>query len=78
MKDIEFIPFLLTEKADIFSIRLDGNEKTETEEFLIEFKDTQSIQLRNDLNSILTSINQWHWQRRRTRVIFPPGREILR
>ena len=32
MKDIEFIPFLLTEKADIFSIRLDGNEKTETEE----------------------------------------------
>ncbi len=57
MKDIEFIPFLLTEKADIFSIRLDGNEKTETEEFLIEFKDTQSIPLRNDLNSILTSIN---------------------
>lgn len=57
MKDIEFIPFLLTEKADIFSIRLDGNEKAETEEFLIEFKDTQSIPLRNDLNSILTSIN---------------------
>lgn len=33
MKDVEFVPFLLTEKADIFSIRLNGNEKTETEDF---------------------------------------------
>lgn len=57
MKDVEFVPFLLTEKADIFSIRLNGNEKTETEDFLIEFKDTQSSPLRNDLNSVLTTIN---------------------
>lgn len=27
MKAVEFIPFLLSEKADIFSIRLDGKER---------------------------------------------------
>lgn len=57
MRSVEFVPFLLTEKADIFSIRLNGNALTETEEFLIEYKDTKSLPLRQDLNSILTSIN---------------------
>ena len=51
------MPFLLTEKADVFSIRLNGNVRTETEEFLIEYKDTASLQLKKDLDSILTSIN---------------------
>lgn len=57
MKIVEFVPFLLTEKADIFSIRLKGNTLTETEEFLIEYKDTKSLPLKKDLESILTTIN---------------------
>lgn len=57
MKSVEFVPFLLTEKADIFSIRLNGNVLTETEEFLIEYKDTKSLPLKKDLETILTSIN---------------------
>lgn len=57
MRSVEFVPFLLTEKADVFSIRLNGNVRTETEEFLIEYKDTASLQLKKDLDSILTSIN---------------------
>lgn len=56
MKTVEFIPFLLSEKADIFSIRLDGKEQTETEEFLIEFKNTDSKPLKMDLDSILLSL----------------------
>ena len=57
MRSVEFVPFLLTEKADVFSIRLNGNVRTETEEFLIEYKDTASLRLKKDLDSILTSIN---------------------
>ncbi len=57
MRSVEFVPFLLTEKADIFSIRLNGNTLTETEEFLIEYKDTKSLPLKKDLDSILVSIN---------------------
>jgi len=54
MRSVEFVPFLLTEKADVFSIRLNGNDMTEAEEFLIEYKDTASLPLKKDLDSILT------------------------
>ena len=57
MRSAEFVPFLLTEKADIFSIRLNGNVRTETEEFLIEYKDTASLPLKKGLDFILASIS---------------------
>ena len=40
MRVIEFVPFRLTEAADIYSIKIDGKENTEFQEFMINFKDT--------------------------------------
>ena len=40
MKKIEFVPFLLTEVTDIFSIRIDGDRLSEVQKFLVMFKDT--------------------------------------
>lgn len=39
MSKVEFVPFLLTETTDIFSIRINGDRMTELEKFLKMFKD---------------------------------------
>ena len=53
---IEFKPLLLTEQADIFSIRIDNETQSEFEKFYILFKDTQDEYLKDDLNRILATI----------------------
>ena len=57
MKQVEFVPFRLTETADIYSIRINGKEKTEFQEFLINFKDIDDEYLKSDFNRILASLN---------------------
>lgn len=37
MRSVEFVPFRLTEVADIYSIKIDGKENTEFQEFMIHF-----------------------------------------
>lgn len=53
---IEFIPLLLTEKADIFGIRLDNNTQTEYEKFYVLFKDCVDRYLQDDLERIVAEI----------------------
>lgn len=57
MARVEFIPFLLTNASDIFSIRIDDDPNTEIEKFLIMFKDTGNPYLQSDLESILKAIS---------------------
>ena len=52
MRQVEFVPFRLTEAADIYSIRIEGKETTEFQEFLINFKDIDDDYLRSDFNRI--------------------------
>lgn len=56
MRIVEFVPILLTEKADVFSIRLSGESMSEFNKFYIRFKDTDDTYLLNDLNRILATI----------------------
>lgn len=56
MRIIEFVPILLTENADVFSIRLSGNPSSEFEKFYICFKDTEDAFLHNDLDRFLATI----------------------
>lgn len=56
MKVVEFVPFRLTEAADIYSIKIDGKEDTEFQEFMINFKDTDSTELSDDFSRILKSL----------------------
>lgn len=57
MRLVEFVPVLLTQKADVFSIRLKGNAESEFQKFYIHFKDTDDSFLRNDLDRILATIH---------------------
>lgn len=57
MRQVEFVPFRLTEAADIYSIRIEGKETTEFQEFLISFKDIDDDYLRSDFNRILASLS---------------------
>lgn len=57
MSRIEFVPVLLTNKADVFSIRLDNEPDTEFQKFYIQFKNTDDTYLADDLNRILAAIN---------------------
>ena len=57
MRQVEFVPFRLTEAADIYSIRIVGKETTEFQEFLISFKDIDDNYLRSDFNRILASLS---------------------
>lgn len=54
---IEFVPVLLTDQAEIFSIRKDGESSSEFQKFYIRFKDTEDRYLADDLNRILAAIN---------------------
>lgn len=56
MRQVEFVPFRLTEVAEIFSIRIDRKEDTELKEFLIAFKDTQNRDLQQDFEQIIKSL----------------------
>ena len=56
MRQVEFVPFKLTDIADIFSIRIEGKEETELQEFLITYKESQSLHLQNDFEQIIKSL----------------------
>ena len=56
MRHVEFVPFRLTEVAEIFSIRINDKEQTELQEFLIAFKNTDSISIQKDLEQIVRSL----------------------
>ena len=58
MRKVEFVPFLLTDVTDIFSIRIDGDRLSEVEKFLIMFKDTASPVLKDDLDRIINGLSQ--------------------
>lgn len=57
MRKVEFVPFRLTEAADVYSIRIDGKEKTEFHEFMMTFKDSDDDYLANDFHRILNTLN---------------------
>lgn len=56
MRSVEFVPFRLTEVADIYSIKIEGKENTEFKEFMINFKDNGITSINDDFNRILKSI----------------------
>jgi hypothetical protein len=64
MRFVEFVPFRLTEMADIFSIRIDGKENTELQEFFITFKKAESPNLQNDFEQIIKTLAGEHKEQR--------------
>lgn len=58
MRKIEFVPVILTDVTDIFTIRIDNDTLTEFHKFLIMFKDTTNPYLKDDLFRIESAINQ--------------------
>ena len=58
MKTIEFVPLLLTEATDIFTIRSIGHKDTEFRKFLILFKESKDPFLKEDMDRILTAIEK--------------------
>lgn len=57
MRQVEFVPFRFTDIVEIYSIRIDNKETTEFQEFMINFKNTDSVHLADDLSNILKSIS---------------------
>ena len=58
MRKVEFVPFLLTDVTDIFSIRIDGDKISEVDKFFIMFKDTADPVLKDDLTRIINGLSQ--------------------
>lgn len=58
MRKVEFVPFLLTEETDIFSIKIDGDSMSEVSKFFVMFKDTTDPFLKDDLNKIINGLSQ--------------------
>lgn len=56
MRQVEFVPFRLTEVAEIFSIKIDGKEYTELQEFIITFRNIKKYHLLNDYEQIIKSL----------------------
>ena len=58
MRQVEFVPFRLTENAEIFSIKINGNTNTELQKFLIALKDVNDEHLQSDLRQIMISLTE--------------------
>lgn len=56
MRQVEFVPFRLTDVAEIFSIRIEGELNSELKEFIITFKDIPDEYLKGDFNSIIRNL----------------------
>lgn len=56
MRKVEFIPLILTDVTDIFTIRFNGEELPEYHKFLVMFKDTPNPYLADDLARINKAI----------------------
>lgn len=52
MRQVEFVPFRLTDVAEIYSIRIEGKENSEIQEFIITFKDIPDKYLKDDFDGI--------------------------
>ena len=56
MRQVEFVPFRLSETADVFSIRIDGKENTELTEFIISFKESAGGNLQKDFEQVIKTL----------------------
>lgn len=56
MRQVEFVPFRLTDAAEIFSIKIDREEHTELQEFIITFRNVKNNHLLNDYEQIIKSL----------------------
>lgn len=56
MRQVEFVPFRLTDAAEIFSIKIDGEEHTELQKFIITFRNVKNNYLLNDYEQIIKSL----------------------
>jgi len=56
MRQVEFVPFRLTDAAEIFSIKIDREEHTELQEFIITFSNVKNNHLLNDYEQIIKSL----------------------
>ena len=56
MRQVEFVPSRLTDVAEIFSIKIDGEEHTELQEFIITFRNVKNNHLLNDYEQIIKSL----------------------
>lgn len=56
MRKVEFIPLILTDVTDIFTIRFNGEQLPEYHKFLVMFKDTPNPYLADDLARINKAI----------------------
>ena len=58
MRKVEFVPLLLTDVTDIYTIRVGEEIDTEFKKFLVLFKDTEDPFLKDDLDRILIAIDK--------------------
>ena len=56
MRQVEFIPFWLTDEADIYTIKFYEKPETETHEFIMMFKDTVNPDLKDDFARIFQTL----------------------
>ena len=56
MRQVEFIPFWLTDEADIYTIKFDEKPETETHEFIMMFKDAVNPDLKDDFARIFQTL----------------------
>ena len=58
MQKVEFVPLMLTEKSDIYAIRINDEKETELRKFIVLFKDSEDAYLKDDFDRILAAIEK--------------------
>ena len=58
MGKVVFEPLILTDSTDIFTIKIDDANETESKKFFVLFKDTEDSFIKDDMDMILAAIEK--------------------
>ena len=56
MRQVEFVPFWLTDEVEIYTIRIDEKSDTETHEFIMMFKESVNSNIKDDFARIFQTL----------------------
>lgn len=58
MRRVEFVPFRITDKVEIYTIRIDNRRNSELNDFLSTFQSSDIVPLKSDFNEILKVLDK--------------------
>ena len=58
MRNVEFVPLIIRDKAEVFTLRVDDERETEYRKFILNFNNSKDFYIQDDLHRIVETIKR--------------------